>query len=466
METKSKKTGIDGLTKYFNENEKKILDDYFKFLRFPSVSTESKYISEVNACAQWLMDYLEKIGFDVELWPTKGHPTLFASNLKAGPDKPTLLIYNHYDVQPIDPIQEWVSPPFEPTIRNGEVYARGASDNKGQCFYTIQALKALLELEGTLPINIKLCIEGEEEAGSAGLAEILEQKKEDLQADYLAIVDLGIPKKDQPAITLGIRGLITMDVEVQGSDIDLHSGSHGGLTYNPIHALIKILSSLRDAQGKITIPGFYDDVQPLSQEDRKKISLKFDEKEYQDMFGAHATGGEKEFSPMERVWTRPALEINGINGGYSGSGFKTVIPAKAIAKVSCRLVPNQDPQKIGELVARYIENQAFEGIKVRVNLHAGKGKAVRADCDSAVVQAFSKAYQEVFQKPTQFIFEGASIPIVTELTAVSGAEVVLVGVGLADDKIHAPNEHFGIDRLKQGFLIMATAIENLNKGRK
>lgn len=447
----------------FKKHEKEIINDFIKFLSFESVSTDPAYAPQVNACAEWLKKYLLEIGFDVSLWPTKGHPTLFATHLKAGPNKPTLLIYNHYDVQPIDPLEEWISPPFEPTIRNGQVYARGAQDNKGQCFYTIQALKRLIERDGTLPINVKLIIEGEEECGSAGLSDIIPKKQKELKADYLAIVDLGLREANKPALTLGLRGLVTMDVTVQGSKTDLHSGSHGGLAYNPIHALVDMLSQLRDASGKIAVPGFYDSVLPVKEEDMAQLSLSFDAKNYEKMFEAKPTGGEKAHSPLERNWLRPTLEINGISGGYSGAGFKTVIPAKAHAKISCRLVPNQDPWKIGEMVAAFLRKKAPEGVKVDVQVRPGGGRAVRALTSSKVVQAFAKAYGEIFDSPCEFIFEGASIPIVPELSAASQSEVVLLGLGLSDDQIHAPNEHFGLDRLEKGFLVMARAIENLGK---
>lgn len=459
--TTNAQSSVEALKKLFKQHEAEALKDYFKFLSFQSISTDPQYAPHVHDCVNWLADYLRKMGFDVQLWPTTGYPVLFASDMRAGPDKPTLMLYNHYDVQPVDPIELWTTPPFEPTIRDGEVYARGAQDNKGQCFYTIQALKLMLERDKRFPINIKLCIEGEEEAGSAGLAGILEKKRSELAADYLAIVDLGIIDKNTPAVTLGVRGMITMDIDVQGSTGDLHSGCHGGIAYNPLHALVEILSALRDSNGKVAIPGFYDDVKAVSQKERDQLSLEFDQSKYEKMFGAEASGGEKEYTPTERNWLRPTIEINGINGGYGGVGFKTVIPARANAKVSCRLVPDQDPKKIAQLVARFLESKAPPGIKVKVTPHVGGGTAVRASLSSKVVQAFAKAYSEVFNRPCKFIFEGASIPVVTELTNASGAEVVLVGLALPDDQIHAPNEHFGIERLSQGAAVIMRAIELL-----
>lgn len=452
---------IEALKKIYKSNETNALQDYFTFLKFQSISSEPHFKPQMQACAAWLSDYLKKTGFEVDLWPTSTHPVLFAKHLKAGPDKPTLLIYNHYDVQPVDPLDAWNSPPFEPTVKNGQVYARGAQDNKGQCFYTILALKTLLELNGNLPINIKLCIEGEEECGSSGLSGILKDKTNELKADYLAIVDLGMQKSGHPTVTLGIRGITTMDVEVEGTRTDLHSGSNGGIAYNPIHALIELLSRLRDANGKIGVPGFYNDVEDLTDETKEQISFDFDETDYENTFGAKATGGEQKYSPLERAWVRPTIEINGISGGYSGSGFKTVIPAKAFAKISCRLVPHQNPQKIAKLVADFLKSNVPQGISVSVHVRSGSGTAVRVNPDSAVVKAFAHAYTEVFQTPCQFILEGGSIPIVTELAKASGGETVLLGLALPDDQIHAPNEHFGLDRIQNGFLVMVKGIEQL-----
>lgn len=437
------------------------LEEFITFLSFPSISSEPQHKDSLLTCMEWLSSYLKKLHFHTEIWQTGGHPTIFASSLSAGKDKPTLLIYNHYDVQPVDPINEWISPPFTPTIREGEIYARGAQDNKGQCFYVLQALKLLLDLHGSLPINIKLCIEGEEEIGSAGLTSILETKKNELAADYLAIVDLGMRKADTPALTLGIRGILTLDVKVQGSHTDLHSGSHGGIAPNPLHAIVKLLSSLRDEQGKITIPGFYDSVKDMPQHERSEVSFAFDQEEYYEQTGAEPTGGELNYPVLERAWIRPTLEINGIQGGYNGKGFKTVIPAQASAKISCRLVPNQQPEIIGKLIADHLTKNAPPGTKVTVDLHKGHGEAVRISPNSKVVKAFAKAFQEVFNTPCEFIYEGASIPIVPKLTAACGAETILLGLGLTTDNIHAPNEHFSILRIEQGILSIARAIELL-----
>lgn len=457
---------MNTLHDHYKKTKDASLKDFFTFLKFQSISTDPQFKEEVRACAHWLTSYIEKIGFNVEQWATTGHPVIFASNCEAGTSKPTLLIYNHYDVQPVDPLELWDSPPFEPTEKKGEIYARGAQDNKGQCFYVLQALKAFYEIHGKFPVNIKLCIEGEEESGSSGLSKILKdpQRQQQLKADYLAIVDMGIPDINTPAVTLGVRGLVTMEVRALCSKGDLHSGSHGGIVYNPLHALVEILAQLRDAEGRITVPGFYADVQEISPADKAKISFDFDKDHYEKVFGALPEGGEKKYSPLERAWNRPTIEINGIAGGYGGAGFKTVLPAKALAKVSCRLVPNQDPHKIGKLVADYILSLAPKGVKIEVEIYPGCGKAIRANPDSTVVNAFKKAYEHLYQKPCKCIFDGGSIPVITELAEASGAAVILLGFGLPDDNIHAPNEHFGIDRLEKGFLVMTKALEELAKG--
>jgi acetylornithine deacetylase/succinyl-diaminopimelate desuccinylase-like protein len=451
------------IAEYFEANKDAILDDFFTFLKFESVSSEPDHEPQVIACCQWLTDALEQIGMTVEIWESEhGHPCIYAENLDAGTDKPTLLLYNHYDVQPVDPLELWETPPFEPTIRDGEIYARGAQDNKGQCFYTLQALKFVMERDGKLPINIKWIIEGEEECGSDNLAHFLTQKKEQLKSDYLAIVDMGLHDLDEPTVNIGVRGIVTFDVELTGSTTDMHSGSWGGIAYNPNRALTEVLAGLYDADGAVTVPGFYDEVKPLGDDTREMISTDFDNKAFKKMFGAEPIGGEKQFSPFERAWIRPTLEINGIAGGYAGEGFKTVIPAIAKAKLSCRLVPDQDPDLIGKRVIKHIESLTPKGITCKASYH-GLGQAVRSNPNSPVVKAFAEAYTETFQKSCGYTLDGGSIPIATALNDAAGSEIVLLGLGLPGDCIHAPNEHFGINRLKLGMQIMINTMEILSK---
>ncbi len=454
---------IDTLREEYRGSAAKDIKDFFAFLRIASIGAESEMDAKVRECASWVKGYLESIPMDVEVWETPQHPALFASDLSAGPDKPTVLIYNHYDVQPVDPLELWDSLPFEPEIRGGQVYARGAQDNKGQCFYVLRAIKALKQRFGSLPVNVKMLIEGDEETGSAGLASILEAHKDDLAADHLFVVDVGIREENAPSVTLGLRGVVAMDVECHGSSTDLHSGCHGGLAYNPIHALAEILAKLRDSDGRIAVPGFYDDVVEWTDEQKSLYDFNFDEEQYRKEFGAEATGGERSLPPCERNWLRPSLEICGISGGYAGTGFKTVIAAVASAKVSCRVVPNQDPQVTMGKVAQFLKDSAPPGIEVKTHIHEGCGRAVVTDPDSAGVRAVAEAFSIVFDKPCSFIMEGASIPIVEQLQKVSQANVVLMGLGLSSDRIHAPNEHFGLDRLERGYLVIGQALTLLGQ---
>lgn len=449
---------IDTLKKIYESKKESFLSDFFTFLRFPTVATDNAYLKDVEKCADWLLAYLSESGLVVEKWQGEKTPTIFAS-YHAGIDKETLLIYCHYDVQPVDPLQEWLSPPFEPVIRDGNIYARGAQDNKGQCFYTIAAIKTLLKERGNLPVNLKLIIEGEEESGSTSLAKILEEKKEALRADYLLIVDSGILAEDQPAITLGARGIVCMEVTVQEASFDLHSGMVGGIAYNPNRALAEMLAKLHDSSGSVAVPGFYDEVVEMSPQEKKEISFSWNNETFQKLFGFEPTGMEKGVGPEESCWLRPTLEINGIHGGYTGSGFKTVIPAFAQAKISCRLVPRQKPDQIARLVASYLEQQAPKGMKVQVNVFPGNGEGFRTTPSSRIVSIMSESYSAVFEKECQKILIGGSIPISVSLAESAKAQMVLVGVGLPGDRIHAPNEHFSLSRLEKGFLTICRGIE-------
>ncbi len=455
-------SSLASLTEAYEKNRSTIEKRLVDFLSFPSISADPKFALELNACKTWLMKLLQEVGLQVEEWPTSGHPVVFASYMGAGPSKPTILIYSHYDVQPVEPLSEWTTPPFEPTIRNGNIYARGANDDKGQCLYVIEAIRALLERDGKLPVNVKLCIEAEEEMGSLGLAQIIPHKKKELAADTLIVVDFDLNGPDIPTVSLGFRGIITMDVEVDCATTDTHSGSYGGVLYNPNHALIEILAKMRDKNGKVTVPGFYDDVKEIGPEDRKQICFDLDHAEFEKSFGTQPTGGEKDFSPLESSWTRPTLEVNGIGGGYIGTGFKTAIPAKAIAKVSCRLVPDQDPQKIAEEVASYMKSLAPKGVKIDVQIH-GATRALRTTGSSQGNKAMAQAFSEVLGKPCIFNLSGGSIPVIATLAEATKTDVVLMGYRLANDGMHAPNECFGLNRMKQGYLTIARALEILGE---
>ena len=442
--------------------EKALLEDYFAFLKIPSISTDPAHKQDMARAAEWVQRYLKESGLEVEVWETETYPALFGEYRAAGEGKPTLLIYGHYDVQPVDPLEEWESPPFEPTVRDGEVYARGAQDNKGQILYTMAAIRALYQKEGKLPVNLKILVEGEEENGSGGLTKILESKREKLHADYLLAPDFDIPNLETPAVTLGLRGMAAINITLTGSNTDLHSGMSGGIVYNPNHALVELLASCRDQRGKITIEGFYDDVKELSEEERSSLSLNLHGPEYPEAFGAEPNGGEQDYTPGESSLIRPTLEINGLVGGYTGPGIKTVIPAKAHAKLSCRLVPHQDPDKITAALEKHLRARLPKGMALEFSyLH--KGLAPRSSASLPHVQALGKAYTDIFGKPCLYTLSGGSVPVTADLAKVSGAAPAFMGIGLSTDKIHAPNEHFGIDRMRLGFLTIARFLQHLGE---
>ena len=371
---------LDELYSWYEKYEDQIIEDYFSFLKIPSISTDPAYKEDVRKAAEWVGNRLKKIGFKVEIWKTQnkgtsGHPVVFASHT-VDSSRPTVLIYHHYDVQPVDPIEKWKSSPFEPVIKDGYVYARGASDNKGQCFSTLTALAAVFEICKKVNLNIKLFIEGEEECGSGGALQMMNEKKDVLKADYLLIVDMGLPAADTPAITIGLRGIVALEVKCKNSSIDLHSGIMGGVALNPNRALIQLLAKLWDAEGVVAAPGFYDDVVVPTGEELKDISQGLDLDYLKKQFGLKAFQGEGGYSLWESNTIRPTLEINGIAGGYAGAGFKTVIPSQAVAKISCRLVPSQDPMKIAQCLTEFLKKQAPKGIELEIT-HDHGGKPVR-----------------------------------------------------------------------------------------
>lgn len=430
-----------------------MIEDYLTFLRFKSISADPHYREDCLACAKWLQSYLKEGGFDVALWPTATNPAVFARNMEAGPKAPTLLFYQHYDVQPVDPLDLWHSDPFEPHIVADVVTARGAQDNKGQCFYVMKALKNYRKKHGRFPVNIKMVIEGDEEMGSEGLKGIVQERSHELQADYLLITDLGVTSLENPAITLGTRGLLTMELKITGSSHDLHSGDMGGIAYNPLHALVSMLAAAREPSGRIAIPGFYDDVDTESQE----LDFTWDDK-------ISAAGGERhEFSPFERAWLRPTFEINGIAGGYAGPGFKTVIPAATSAKLSARLVSHQNPLKIFGLIRDFFQKIKPEGVDITLTMLNEGSEAVRTKATSAIATAALTAFENVFGKPAGKIMSGGTIGIAGPLAKASGAETLFLGLGLSEDQIHAPNEHFSLSRIEKGSAIIQGILDHFAK---
>ncbi len=456
-----KTISLEQFKTWYRNNQDRIMKDFFTLLSFPSISTDPKYEKDSRGCAYWLSEYLVDIGLRTEIWETPGLPVVFASYLEAGLDRPTVLIYHHYDVQPVDPLELWHSDPFVPVVKRNQVYARGAVDNKGQCFFSLMALKAIFEMAQSLDINIKIFIEGEEESGGKGTAIAIEQKHEMLKADHLLAIDFDIPGRGIPGITLGMRGLVAVDIECVNSSIDLHSGVHGGIALNPNRALASLLGQIWDSNGKVAIPHFYDDVKTLPKENLLFFDMSFDKAQYEQSFGVNAYSNEQGYSVRESNWLRPTVEVNGMWGGYLGAGFKTVIPSKAQAKISCRLVPDQDPEKIAEALSAFFKEKAPEGIKIGVGLHSG-ASAYRASFDSPIVKTAALAYEEIFGKPCRYMLCGGSVPIIADLAAATGADVAMIGMGLADDDIHAPNEHFGLDRLELGYLTVARILGRLS----
>lgn len=444
---------------YLENNKEKILNDYFTFLRFESIATDPQYSKQTLACADWLQKELEESGLAVERWSTgEGAPVLFAEK-ELSDQRETLLLYCHYDVQPVDPIDQWTTPPFEPQIRDGYVYARGASDNKGQCFYTLTAIRAFLEHYKKLPINLKFIIEGEEESGSGALSKLLEIKQEQLQADHLLVIDSGIEEAGMPMLTLGARGIVAFSLTLQEAKSDLHSGMVGGIAYNPNRALAELLAKLHDSSGSVAVPGFYDEVAEILPNEREELSFDFDEVAFEHLYGFKPSGMERNLSPVEANWLRPTLEINGISGGYSGEGFKTVIPAIAKAKLSCRLVPVQTPDRIASLVVDFLHHHVPAGMKLTVEVMPGNGPGFRESGKTRIVEMVAQSYSDVFQKSCKKILIGGSVPITSELKAVAKADTVLIGTALPDDHIHAPDERFSIESFEKGFLTIYRLLE-------
>ena len=451
---------MEKILSYLDQNKERYLSELSEFLAIPSVSSQSNHNGDIQRCAQWIADHVKKIGMqNVQIMPTPGHPIVYAEWLGA-PGKPTVLFYGHYDVQPVDPLNLWDSPPFEATIRGENLYARGSADDKGQVFIHFKAIEALMKHNNALPVNIKMLIEGEEEVGSANLDNFVKANKELLKADLVLISDSSMFAKDVPSICYALRGLSYLEIEVTGPNRDLHSGSFGGSVHNPIQALSEMIASLHDKNGKITIPGFYNDVRPLSKAERTAFAkLPFKEKQYAKDLGVKELYGEKGFSSLERVWARPTLECNGIWGGYIGEGAKTVLPSKAFAKISCRLVPDQTSAKIAKMVEKHLKKIAPKTIDVQVrNLHGGE--AAITPIDSPGVKAAVAALEKGFGKKPLYQREGGSIPIVVQFKNLLGLDTVLLGFGLPDENAHSPNEFINLNNFFGG---MRTSVHFFNE---
>lgn len=450
---------MDQALSYAAAHQEAFVAELEDLLRIPSISTDPAYKADVRRCATWLADHLRALGMGhVELFETDGHPILYAHHHVAD-DRPTVLVYGHYDVQPPDPLDLWETPPFEPTRRGQTLYARGASDDKGQLFMHVKAVEAYLKTGTPLPVNLKFLVEGEEESGSVHLEPFIESHRALLAADVVVISDTALFAPGVPSITYGLRGLAYVEVTLTGPDRDLHSGVYGGAVENPINALARLIAGLHDADGRVAVPGFYDAVRPLTDDERATYrALPFDETGWKASIGVEAVRTEAGYSVLEAVTARPTLDVNGIWGGYTGEGAKTVLPARASAKISCRLVPDQQPGAVAELLRAYFEAHTPPTMRLTFrNLHGGR--PVLVPTDSPAMQAAADAMEAVFGQRPYFTREGGSIPVVADFKQHLGLDTVLMGFGLNTDALHSPNEHFGLDRFRQG---IETAIRFLD----
>ena len=434
---------------FIETHKERFLEELIELLKIPSVSTDPDHKDDVNKTAHALKKRFEEAGVDkAEVCPTPGHPIVYAEKI-IDPNLPTVLVYGHYDVQPADPIELWNQPPFEPVIKDGNIIARGSCDDKGQMYMHVKAFEAMMKTN-TLTCNVKFMIEGEEEVGSDSLEPFMKENKEKLTADVVLVSDTAMLSNETPSITIGLRGLSYVEVEVTGPNRDLHSGIYGGAVANPINVLAGMIASLQDENGHITIPGFYDDVQTVSDEERKAMAAApFDLEAYKKDLEIGDVQGEKGYSTLERTTIRPTLDVNGIWGGYIGKGAKTVLPSKAYAKISMRLVPNQDSQKITQLFTKHFLSIAPKSVKVKVTPQHG-GQPAITPTDSAAYAAASKAMEESFGKKPIPMRSGGSIPIVALFENILGLKTVLFGFGLDSDKIHSPNEQFGLFNYYKG----------------
>lgn len=454
---------LERIEAFLYEHRKRHLGELNEFLRIPSVSTLPDHREDMYRAAEWVASQLRHIGMkSVEVVPTEGHPAVIGERIE-DPSLPTALVYGHYDVQPIDPEHLWETPPFEPTVRDGRLYARGASDDKGQVFAHIKAIEALMQVEGRLPVNVRFLIEGEEEIGSGNLPALLESRP-DLRPDIVVISDTHIPGPNLPAICCGLRGIAALEIDITGANSDLHSGLYGGTVPNPLHVMARLIASLHDDQGRVAVPGFYDRVHDLSADERQQLaSVPFDAAAYKASLGLQELAGEAGYTPPERVGIRPSLDVNGMWGGFQGEGSKTVIPAQAHAKITCRLVPDQDPGEVLDLLERHLREQCPPS--VTLSMRRGHGGAPWV-CEPShpAIQAGLQALQQAFGTQAHLMRVGGSIPIVEMFARKWEAPVVLMGFGLPEDGVHAPNESFHLDQFDKGIRTLCHYWKALGQG--
>jgi acetylornithine deacetylase/succinyl-diaminopimelate desuccinylase-like protein len=450
---------------FIHANRDRYASELKQYLAIPSISALPEHTGDVKRCAEWTADEMRRVGLEnVRLIDTPGNPVVYGDWLQAA-GAPTILFYGHYDVQPVDPLNLWESPPFEATVRDGEIYARGAADDKGQVFMHLKAIEAHMKKSNGLPVNIKLIVEGEEEVGSVHLDNFVRANKQTLAADVVVISDSAMFDRGVPSMCYALRGLVYFQIDLRGTKSDLHSGVFGGAVANPNMVLAQVLAQMKDRGGRIKIPGFYDDVRPLSEEERAAWrQLPFNEKKYRKDLGAPKLAGERDYTPLERVWARPTFEVNGILGGFTGEGAKTVIPAVSMAKVSMRLVPDQLPDKIGDLFEAYVRKVTPKTVELKVTRMHG-GKPWITDYHNPFVQAASRAIEKGFGKEPVFCREGGSIPVVSTFQEELGLPSVLFGVGLPDENAHAPNERLDLENFHNGIVASAILYDEISKLR-
>jgi acetylornithine deacetylase/succinyl-diaminopimelate desuccinylase-like protein len=444
---------------YIDQHMERFRDELDAFLRIPSVSARSEHDDDTRRAAEWLADRMRDAGLTVTLHETPGHPIVVGSHHGAE-GAPTLLIYGHYDVQPPEPLELWTSPPFEPDERDGRLYARGSVDDKGQLYLHVKAIEAHLQANGSLPLNVIVLAEGEEEVGSENLMPFVGEHAGHLEADYIVISDSTMYRPGMPSIGASLRGLAYFQIDVRGPAGDLHSGSYGGAVVNPANALAAIIASMHDADGRVAIEGFYDDVHTPEAYREQIASLPFDDEEFREEVGSPALGGEAGHTTLERIWVRPTLDVNGLLSGYTGEGPKTVLPSKAMAKVSCRLVPDQDPARIRELFEAHVRRVAPEGVTVEVSVLHG-GRPWLATLEGPLVEAAGRALESAFGRAPVFAGEGGSIPIVDEFERVLGARALLMGFGLPGENAHAPDEWISVENFEKGTHASAALLAEL-----
>lgn len=452
----------EDIKKYLQDNRAEQLEQLKTFLSIPSVSSLSEHKDDVKRAAQWSADELKSAGIEnVQVMETERHPVVYGDWLQAE-GKPTVLIYGHYDVQPVDPIELWETPPFEPDIRDDKIYARGSSDDKGQVFMHIKVIEAILKTKKELPVNVKFCIEGEEEIGSPSLDSFVDHHRDLLSADVLLVSDTTMVDKGKPSVCYGLRGLCGLQIDLRGPKGDLHSGLYGGAIQNTAHALVELLSTMHNDKGQVTVDGFYDAVRPLTEEEIKTYEELSNDKQMIEQTGVKALYGEEGFSTIARIWGRPTLEINGIFAGFQGEGIKTVIPSEAHAKITCRLVPDQDPKEIADAIQKHIDKHLPVGVTVETTLF-DQAKPFLTPYDHPAIEAASIALKEAYNVEPIFARMGGSVPIVETFNTMLGLPAVLMGFGLNEENFHAPNEHFHLENFDKGMEALVDFFFELDK---